>query len=77
LTGWQWLHFKFGLPQPPLEPLAVERVSVDNYFSIDKARRDLGYAPLYTTDQALKECLPYYTELYAEMKGVDTLPVFQ
>jgi 3beta-hydroxy-delta5-steroid dehydrogenase/steroid delta-isomerase len=57
------------LPQPPLEPLAVERVSIDNYFSIDKARRDLGYQPLYTTDQALQECLPYYTELYAEMKG--------
>nr|WP_323055674.1 NAD-dependent epimerase/dehydratase family protein [Mycobacterium pinniadriaticum] len=70
LTGWQWLHFKFGLPQPPLEPLAVERVSIDNYFSIDKARRDLGYQPLYTTDQALQHCLPYYTELYAEMKGV-------
>ncbi|WP_174396477.1 3-beta-hydroxysteroid dehydrogenase [Mycolicibacterium sphagni] len=69
LTGWQWLHFKFGLPQPPLEPLAVERVSIDNYFSIDKARRDLGYVPLYTTEQALKECLPYYTQLYAEMKG--------
>lgn len=69
LTGWQWLHFKFGLPKPPLEPLAVERVSIDNYFSIEKARRDLGYEPLFTTEQALKECLPYYTDLYAEMKG--------
>src|SRR5690606_36173801 len=46
MTGWQWLHFRFGLPQPPLEPLGVERLYLDNYFSIDKARRDLGYQPL-------------------------------
>ena len=58
-----------GLPQPPLEPLGVERLYLDNYFSIDKARRDLGYEPLYTTDEALQHCLPYYTELYAQMKG--------
>ncbi len=69
LTGWQWLHFKFKFPAPPLEPLAVERVSIDNYFSIAKARRDLGYQPLYTTREALEHCLPYYTDLYAEMKG--------
>jgi 3beta-hydroxy-delta5-steroid dehydrogenase/steroid delta-isomerase len=26
MTAWQRLHFRFGLPQPPLEPLAVERL---------------------------------------------------
>ena len=35
---WQWLHFRFGLPKPPLEPLAVERLYLDNYFSIAKAQ---------------------------------------
>jgi 3beta-hydroxy-delta5-steroid dehydrogenase/steroid delta-isomerase len=69
LTAWQWLHFRFGLPQPLLEPLAVERLYLDNYFSIDKARRDLGYEPLYTTDSAMHHCLPYYTDLYEQMKG--------
>lgn len=71
MTGWQWLHFKFGFPEPPLEPLAVERLYLDNYFSIDKARRDLGYQPLYTTEQALAHCLPYYTELFEQMKNAD------
>ena len=66
---WQWLHFRFGLPKPLLEPLAVERISLDNYFSIAKAKRDLGYEPLFTTEQALAECLPYYTDLYAQMKA--------
>ena len=50
MTVWQWLHFRFGLPKPPLEPLAVERLYLDNYFSIAKAERDLGYRPLFTTD---------------------------
>ncbi|WP_328359933.1 NAD-dependent epimerase/dehydratase family protein [Mycobacterium sp. NBC_00419] len=75
MTGWQWLHFKFGLPQPPLEPLAVERIYLDNYFSIEKAARDLGYQPLYTTEQALQHCLPYYTELFDQMKNADKQPV--
>jgi 3beta-hydroxy-delta5-steroid dehydrogenase/steroid delta-isomerase len=69
MTIWQWFHFRFGIPKPLLEPLAVERISLDNYFSIGKAKRDLGYQPLFTTDQALAECLPYYTDLYAKMRA--------
>ena len=66
---WQWLHFRFGLPKPPLEPLAVERLYLDNYFSIAKAQRDLGYQPLFTTGQAMEECLPYYKDLFEQIKG--------
>ncbi len=69
VSAWQWLHFRFGLPKPPLEPLAVERIYLDNYFSVGKAGRDLGYRPLFTTEQAMADCLPYYTDLYAEMKA--------
>ncbi|MDT5163600.1 MAG: 3beta-hydroxy-Delta5-steroid dehydrogenase / steroid Delta-isomerase [Mycobacterium sp.] len=69
MLGWQQLHFRFGLPQPPLEPLAVERLYLDNYFSVAKATRDLGYRPLFTTEQAMTECLPYYTELFDQMKA--------
>lgn len=74
MTGWQRLHFRFGLPEPPLEPLAVERLYLDNYFSIAKARRDLGYEPLFTTEEALRECLPYYTEMFTSMKETRTVP---
>ncbi|WP_204806591.1 NAD-dependent epimerase/dehydratase family protein [Mycobacterium riyadhense] len=66
---WQWLHFKFRLPKPPLEPLAVERIYLDNYFSIAKAERDLAYRPLFTTEQAMAECLPYYKELFEQVKA--------
>lgn len=69
MAAWQWLHFKFGLPKPLLEPGAVERLYMDNYFSIAKARRDLGYEPLFTTQQAIADCLPYYRELFAQVKA--------
>ncbi|WP_099024073.1 3-beta-hydroxysteroid dehydrogenase [Mycolicibacterium palauense] len=74
MSGWQRLHFRFGLPQPPLEPLAVERLYLDNYFSIAKARRDLGYQPLFTTQQAMADCLPYYTDMFASMKAATDSP---
>ena len=69
MTGWQRLHFRFWLPAPLFEPLAVERLYLDNYFSVAKATRDLGYRPLFTTEQALKECLPYYVDMFGEMKS--------
>ena len=74
MTAWQWLHFRFGLPKPLIEPLAVERVSLNNHFSIAKAQRDLGYHPLFTTEQAMAECLPYYTDLYDRMKAAGATP---
>jgi 3beta-hydroxy-Delta5-steroid dehydrogenase / steroid Delta-isomerase len=68
MTGWQRLHFRFGLPQPLLEPNAVERLYLDNYFSVAKASRDLGYQPKFNTQQAMAECLPYYVDLFRQMK---------
>lgn len=69
MAAWQWLHFRFGLPKPLLEPGPVERLYMDNYFSIAKARRDLGYQPLFTTEQAMADCLPYYAELFQRVKA--------
>lgn len=75
MSGWQWLHFRFGLPKPLLEPTGVERVYLDNYFSIAKAQRDLGYQPLYTTQEALEHCLPYYVELFHKMRAESGQPL--
>ena len=47
----------------------MERLYLDNYFSIAKAGRDLGYRPLFTTEQAMADCLPYYVELFKEVKA--------
>ena len=67
MMAWQWLHFKFGVPEPLIEPLAVERLYLNNHFSIAKAKRDLGYRPLFTTEQAMTECTPYYVDLFHRM----------
>ncbi len=69
MSAWQQLHFRFGVPRPMLEPLAVERLYLDNYFSISKAERDLGYRPLFTTEQAMNECLPYYIDMFETIKA--------
>jgi 3beta-hydroxy-delta5-steroid dehydrogenase/steroid delta-isomerase len=74
MSAWQQLHFRFGLPQPPLEPLAVERLYLDNYFSVEKARRDLGYQPLFTTEKAMHDCLPYYIDLFEKVKAAEAEP---
>jgi 3beta-hydroxy-Delta5-steroid dehydrogenase / steroid Delta-isomerase len=71
---WQRLHFRFDLPQPPLEPLAVERLYLDNYFSVAKARRDLGYRPLLTTEKAMQHCVPYYVELFDRIEAAGREP---
>jgi len=71
---WQWFHFRFGIPKPMIEPLGVERLYLDNYFSIAKAKRDLGYQPLFTTEKAMAECLPYYVDLFHEMKAAPPQP---
>jgi 3beta-hydroxy-delta5-steroid dehydrogenase/steroid delta-isomerase len=67
LTIWQKAHEWLKLPEPPQPPLAVERICIDNYFSIKKAQQHLGYQPIYTTAEGMKECLPYYKTLYKEM----------
>jgi len=69
MSAWQRLHFQFGFPRPPLEPLAVERLYLDNNFSNAKAERNLGYRPPFTTERAMQECLPYYIELFNAVKA--------
>ena len=69
MSIWQELHFRFKLPEPPIPPLAVDRITVNNYFSIDKARKELGYEPPYTTARATAECTPAYREQFLKMKA--------
>src|SRR6201995_1051790 len=64
MTVWQWFHFPFGLPKPLLEPLAVDRLYLDNPSSTAKAQRDLGSRPFFTPERATAECLPYYVDLF-------------
>ena len=67
LSAWEFFHFKYDLPTPPLAPTDIERVSIDNYFSIEKARKELSYEPQYNSKTGMELSIPYYKELYAKM----------
>lgn len=45
---------RFGKPRPQVTEVGVNLCTLDNFFSIAKARRDLGYAPLVTLDEGLR-----------------------
>lgn len=56
---WQAMHFTLGIPAPMLSPHELDKVSVTHYASIEKARRELGYAPKRSVAEAMQECLEY------------------
>ncbi len=62
------LHFRFGLKAPLIGPHALDKITVSHYGSIEDAKRDLGYAPVKTVEQALTECLPYCREEFAALE---------
>lgn len=66
---WEKLHLIVKAPESPQSLLALERIGIDNYFSTEKARNELGYTPLYSTAQAMAEALPYYRKLHEEIKA--------
>ncbi|MBW2159508.1 MAG: hypothetical protein JRH14_06005, partial [Deltaproteobacteria bacterium] len=57
----------FGKPKPPVSLVDVRLCVKNNYFSIDKARRDLDYEPLVDTREGLRrtalEAREYYDSL--------------
>ncbi len=57
----------FGRPKPPVSIVEVQLCVDDNYFSIDKARQDLGYQPIVDTREGLRrtaiDARAYYDSL--------------
>ncbi|MEN8190291.1 MAG: NAD-dependent epimerase/dehydratase family protein [Thermodesulfobacteriota bacterium] len=43
--------------EPLMTRFVAEQLAKSHYFSIDRARRDLGYEPLVTTDEGMKRLL--------------------
>ena len=42
-----------------LSPHELDKICVTHYASMDKARRELGYAPRNSVAEAMLECLKY------------------
>lgn len=69
LTLWEHLHFRLGIPPPLVTPYELDKVTVTHYGSIRDAKRDLGYNPVKTYEQAMKECLPYCRDLLEKIRS--------
>lgn len=50
-----WRTFRLA-GQPPLTRFLVEEMATDHYFDISAARKQLGYQPRYSIEQALQRC---------------------
>jgi 3beta-hydroxy-delta5-steroid dehydrogenase/steroid delta-isomerase len=61
------IYQALGVPKPLFTVANVKLCDIDHYFCIDKAKRDLGYAPLVDTDEGLRrtavEARRYYESL--------------
>ena len=60
-------HF-FGGPEPVMTLRAIRSLTTDNYFRIDKARRDLGYEPRVQLQSGLDAVLPDYEATIAQYR---------
>lgn len=69
LTLWEHLHFRLGIPPPLVTPYELDKVTVTHYGSICDAKRDLGYKPVKTYEQAMEECLPYCRDLLEKIRN--------
>ena len=61
------IYQTLGVPKPLFTVANVKLCDIDHHFRIDKAKRDLGYAPLVDTDEGLRrtavEARRYYESL--------------
>lgn len=57
------IHYRPAPPLCNLTPAMLDTAGLNYAFSIDKARRVLGYEPLYTVDEALQRSVALRTDL--------------
>ena len=61
------IYQALGVAKPLFTEANVKLCDIDHYFSIDKAKRDLGYKPLVDTEEGLRrtaeEARAYYESL--------------
>jgi len=68
---WEFLHWAIRIPPPFLTRLELRKIAVSHYNRIDKARRDFGWEPPVTLDEAMDECAAYCRELLERREAVD------
>ena len=68
-VGWAGeVTHRLGGPKPTLTRIGVLKLIRGSAFRCDKARRELGYAPLYTRDSGVAEHLEDYRAVLARIQ---------
>ena len=62
LRLWQYLHFRIGFPAPPFTPHEIRKLAISHRPSSEAAKRDFGYEPIVTPEEAIARCLAHYRE---------------
>jgi 3beta-hydroxy-delta5-steroid dehydrogenase/steroid delta-isomerase len=70
LRLWQYLHFRIGLPAPLFTPHEIRKLAISHAASSKEAKRDFGYDPLVTPEEAMVRCLSYYKERLSQVRAL-------
>lgn len=71
---WELAHRVLRVSPPALSHLEVRKLAVSHYSRVEKARRDFGWEPKVSLDEAVARCLPYCKQLLREVKLVERPP---
>ena len=67
---WQYLHFRIGLPAPIFAPHEIRKLAISHCATSAEAKRDFGYDPSVTPEQAMSRCLSYYKERLTRLRAL-------
>jgi len=70
-TVWEVAHWLLKVPRPPFTLVEMHKITVTQTCSIEKARRELGYEPVVSPDEAVERCLPHFREVLRTLEKVD------
>lgn len=70
LRLWQYLHFRIGLPAPFFSPHEIRKLAISHRPSSEAAKRDFGYEPLVTPEEAMTRCLAHYQGRLDRMRAL-------
>jgi 3beta-hydroxy-delta5-steroid dehydrogenase/steroid delta-isomerase len=70
LRLWQYLHFRIGIPAPPFTPHEIRKLAISHQASSAAAKRDFGYEPRVSHEEAMARCLTHYRERLARVRAL-------
>ena len=68
---WELAHRVLRVSPPELSHLEIRKIAVSHYSRIEKAKRDFGWEPKVSLQEAMARCLPHCRKLVGEVELAD------